>query len=543
MWRLRVLARHCELARSGAGLLASFLPDVMRVRVTLKSSTMSCPRSPSTRAFSVRFARAWGLFVLGSAVGCGAGQSSATLLRSASGSPEESVEDSGAATPTGSLPPGLSSEWAQETASPRRATDEPLRLPGCSAYEAPLARAAAVVARARAARQQTIEVSDVVVMLRAFGSPHVWPRVWTLETDALTPELLQERWSSWLSPVARTGERRCGVARALGPAGREVIAAILVDSAADLAPLPTRVRAGQWLRLEARLLAPASAGRVVLLGPWGAPRTVPSRLSSDTLRSSFNLDRPGLWRVQVLLAGAFGPRPALEAWVFVDRDPDLSAAFQRAPGEASVAGSGPGASAAELSAALFAMVATARRSEGLVVLRREARLDELAQAHAEAMWRAERTAHDTGQGPPLERVSRAGVPALRVGENVAHSSSLSRAHRALWDSPSHRGNLVDPGFDAVGIGVFAAGENELWVCELFVDYAADVMAVALESIIPGVLRVEPSRLALSSALFDTRSTDEVRRRGRARDGEALVSTASSRSTRRDDPGNGDETKE
>ncbi len=102
---------------------------------------------------------------------------------------------------------------------------------------------------------------------------------------------------------------------------------------------------------------------------------------------------------------------------------------------------------------------------------------------------------------------------------------------------------MDPGFDAVGIGVFAAGENELWVCELFVDYAADVMAVALESIIPGVLRVEPSRLALSSALFDTRSTDEVRRRGRARDGEALVSTASSRSTRRDDPGNGDETKE
>jgi uncharacterized protein YkwD len=252
-----------------------------------------------------------------------------------------------------------------------------------------------------------------------------------------------------------------------------------VDVLADLDPLPVRARFGQWLRLNAHLLAPASSGRVVLLGPRGTPRKVPSQVSGDTLRSAFNLDQQGLWRIQVLLETGAGPRPALEAWVFADETPDLRAGSRPAPGEAR-AGSIASANVAELRGALLEMVNLARLSEQRMPLRRRWDLDRLAQAHAENMWHSRRTAHDAGQGSPVERLAQAGVFAFRVGENVAHARSLGQAHRALWDSPSHRENLLDSAFEVVGLGAIATPSG-VWVCELFVDYAAGVTSAITDA--------------------------------------------------------------
>jgi hypothetical protein len=67
---------------------------------------------------------------------------------------------------------------------------------------------------------------------------------------------------------------------------------------------------------------------------------------------------------------------------------------------------------------------------------------------------------------------RAGIHAARVGENVAHASSLGRAHRALWDSPAHRATLLDPGFSRVGIGVILSDDA------LDAPVGADVEGVA-----------------------------------------------------------------
>jgi uncharacterized protein YkwD len=66
------------------------------------------------------------------------------------------------------------------------------------------------------------------------------------------------------------------------------------------------------------------------------------------------------------------------------------------------------------------------------------------------------------------------IAARRVGENVARARTLQRAHRVLWDSPSHRGNVLDPGFDALGIGVVRTDDGDVVVCELFVDYGGVV---------------------------------------------------------------------
>jgi hypothetical protein len=369
-------------------------------------------------------------------------------------------------------------DWALETSSPRWAAPGPLQPPACSRYEAALMAAARAIAERRIAGSLPWEISEIVARLRAQGSPLVWPRVWSLEGAALEPGRIEAGLAAWLADSPSMGQVRCGIARARSSDGRDVVVAVSVDALADLDPLPVRSRLGQWFRLRARLLAPARSAEIVLLGPRGAPRSVPTELRPDEARAVFSLDQMGLWRIQLLLDTDAGPRPVLEAWTFVDAEPSLDVTGEPAPGESLE----PALAAAD-SGTLLDMLNAARRSEQRRPLRRDARLDEIAGAHAEAMRRSRRTAHDVGDGSPAQRVEQAGFDALRIGENVAHARSLGRAHRALWDSPAHRGNLLDPGFTAVGLGVVVVPESEaegdtergnaeaagVWVCELFAN--------------------------------------------------------------------------
>jgi uncharacterized protein YkwD len=98
---------------------------------------------------------------------------------------------------------------------------------------------------------------------------------------------------------------------------------------------------------------------------------------------------------------------------------------------------------------------------------RNAALDAVAHRHVLAMVATGRVAHDVGDGLPHERLGEAGVTATRVGENVASAPSLRRIHRVLWDSPSHRENLLDPGFSRVGVALVRDGHGKLWAAEVF----------------------------------------------------------------------------
>ncbi|HVZ33044.1 MAG TPA: CAP domain-containing protein [Polyangiaceae bacterium] len=331
---------------------------------------------------------------------------------------------------------------------------------------------ASEVARRRVRGDPELDVSELVARLRTHGGPQVWPRVWSLEWTSATidPDASFER---WLDAGARGKPWRCGLS--LERSGeRQVAAAVAVEMLADLEPLPLEIRLGQWLRLRAHALVPARAASVVLLGPRGLPRNVPTEFADGQVRAVFSLDQPGLWRVQVLLDLATGPRPALEAWVFVDIPVTSAAGLVPAPGEDLTDPHRALASLPEVRAALLTMLNRARGSEDRLPLIRDARLDELAQAHAEAMLERARTAHDVGQGLPDARLSRAGLAVQHLGENVAHAASLARAHRALWDSPAHRGNLLDGAFAVVGLGIARADRDAdpsagVWVCELFAD--------------------------------------------------------------------------
>ncbi|HHW14900.1 MAG TPA: hypothetical protein GXX28_08220 [Firmicutes bacterium] len=64
--------------------------------------------------------------------------------------------------------------------------------------------------------------------------------------------------------------------------------------------------------------------------------------------------------------------------------------------------------------------------------------------------------HSPTLGWPPEMVRNAGISyRYGVGENIVEARSVTRAHYQLLASPTHKANMLDPGFTDVGIGVVA----------------------------------------------------------------------------------------
>jgi len=359
--------------------------------------------------------------------------------------------------------------FPEATASPRNVAGVPSTLTPffdqCRLGDAALSRVAERFARRRSEGSAPLDVSEISFALRAEGSPYVWPRTWTLEGGDLSSPTAVERMRDWLDSWGDGGERRCGLALTTARQ-RSVLAAVAVDVLADLEPIPVRVRLGNWVDVNATLLVPTSDAKLVVLGPSGAPYTVPTSFDGQKARARFHADRPGAFLIQLLASVAGGPRPVLEASVYADVGPPTSFFGEAAPGEPAQ----PLAAGADQAGALLSMVNQARATEQSPALVRDGALDEIAARHADAMLKLRRIAHDAGDGDPQSRVQQSGLSVLAAGENVAHALDITRAHRALWASPSHRENLLQPRFDRIGIGVAVDPDGSLWVCEVFADF-------------------------------------------------------------------------
>ena len=359
--------------------------------------------------------------------------------------------------------------FPEATASPRGVAHVPSSLAPffdqCRLADAALSRVAERFARRQSTGSAPLDVSEIGFALRAEGSPYVWPRAWTLEGGDLAGPGAVERMRGWLDSWRDGGERRCGVALTTA-SGRSVLAAVAVDALADLEPVPVRLRVGSWVDVNATLLVPTSDAKVIVLGPSGAPYSVPTSFDGRQARARFHADRPGAFLIQLLASVEGGPRPVLEATIYADVRPPTSFFGDAAPGEPER----PLQSGADPAQALFSMVNEARATEQSPPLQRDSVLDGVAQRHAEAMRELKRVAHDAGDGDPQSRVQASSPSVLSAGENVAHALDLTRAHRALWASPSHRENLLEPRFDKIGIGVASDPDGSIWVCEVFADF-------------------------------------------------------------------------
>jgi uncharacterized protein YkwD len=301
-------------------------------------------------------------------------------------------------------------------------------------------------------------------MQRSLGEPHPWARVWATSAKTIAPDDAMARLDAWLAAGGDGRFRRCGAASGTAADGTRVLAVVTVEAIADLQPLPTRGRTGQWLTVEARLRSATRGGDVVLMGPSGQPRRLASWLEGRSLRARFALDGPGEFTVQVMADTGSGPRPVLEALVFSDVAPPGRPSADPAPGEIDQA---TGDSPDDGASALAAMLSDARASAGLASLVRDARLDAVATHHSGLMATTQTLAHDATDGDAGARIRAAGVAAREQGENVAVAPTVAAAHRALWASPSHRANIVHATFARVGIGVVRDARGMVWVTEDF----------------------------------------------------------------------------
>ncbi len=356
--------------------------------------------------------------------------------------------------------------FPEATLSPLPVQDAPSALAPffaeCAAGDAALSRVAERVARRRAEGLAQLDVSELGFALRAEGSPYMWPHTWTYDG---TGTAALESMHGWLTSFSDGGERRCGVAQ-VSTHGRTVLAAVAADVLADLDAVPVRARSGAWLSVSGRLLVAATEAKWIVLGPGGAPFAVPTSFDGQRVQARFHADRPGAFLVQLLANVAGGPRPLLETTTYVDVRPPASFFGDAAPGEPTE----PLSAQADAATALLTMVNLARQSEHSPPLVRHATLDAVAEKHAQAMRQKRRIAHDVGDGDPRSRVESTGLDILSTGENVAHALNVVRAHRALWASPSHRENLLEPRYDKIGIGVAPDPDGSLWVCEVFADF-------------------------------------------------------------------------
>lgn len=121
---------------------------------------------------------------------------------------------------------------------------------------------------------------------------------------------------------------------------------------------------------------------------------------------------------------------------------------------------------------LFDLLNGARAKAGLPPLAWDARLATAAQRHTQAMADRQRLAHQLPGEPELER-RLAAVPLDSSGENVASGPDIPSIHNGFMHSPPHRANILNPSFDAVGIGIARRGAD-LWATQDFAQRMPEI---------------------------------------------------------------------
>jgi hypothetical protein len=134
---------------------------------------------------------------------------------------------------------------------------------------------------------------------------------------------------------------------------------------------------------------------------------------------------------------------------------------------------------------IFELLNQARAQRGLPALQQNAQLQEAARAHSQAMAARQKLSHQfRGEPPVRERLATTGLHFDRDGENVGLNQSAEGAHQGFMHSPPHRANILNPDYNAVGIGVAERGEN-MWVTEDFARTFAEYSASGVEEIVAG----------------------------------------------------------
>ena len=140
---------------------------------------------------------------------------------------------------------------------------------------------------------------------------------------------------------------------------------------------------------------------------------------------------------------------------------------------------------------LVQLVNEARAGAGLPALAVSPRAASIAADHSMAMAARGSIFHNPAY---LTAATRSSLGARALGENVAMNGSVEAAHHRLMASPGHRSNILDAGFDAVGVAVVRDGSGTLYLTQNFLDSAgtAGSKQAPRATAAPGVAGARPN---------------------------------------------------
>jgi len=103
-----------------------------------------------------------------------------------------------------------------------------------------------------------------------------------------------------------------------------------------------------------------------------------------------------------------------------------------------------------------------RTSAGLPALPTNIDLYLKAQAWSQQLARDQRLYHS-------DLASGNGYHWCRLGENVGYGYSIEQVHNAFMNSPGHRANILDMGFNRIAVGVTRDSGGRYWVVQEFMQ--------------------------------------------------------------------------
>ncbi len=107
---------------------------------------------------------------------------------------------------------------------------------------------------------------------------------------------------------------------------------------------------------------------------------------------------------------------------------------------------------------MFELVNAERIRRDLSPLVLDSELTEVARSHSREMFKLSYFDHESPvTGTPFDRLNAARIIYKMAGENLAYAPNVDVAHWGLMDSPPHRENILEPGFQKIGIGIISAG--------------------------------------------------------------------------------------
>ena len=186
------------------------------------------------------------------------------------------------------------------------------------------------------------------------------------------------------------------------------------------------------------------------------------------------------------------------------------------------------AAAAEMQAdpvderAVFHLLNDDRQSAGVAAVQWDDQLAQAARRHAFELAKHHALSHQFPGEPDLkQRIIATGLRFDKLAENVAYADTPDEINESLLNSPPHRVNMLNPDYNAVGIGAVRMGQ-ELYVVQDFahrtVAYsqgqAEDEVAAAMQKARgePALVRVDAPVLhdeACGMAQRDQLSTPEL----------------------------------